>query len=113
MIPCFAHKGLAELIVRYLVYIWPTEEFFAHQLWGYDAYRIIHTYMFWHGKGVQFDEGDEFSPILKAATARYLGLGLACKNGDIWLLHWASYTSLLLRHLICQQTQWMQPLVKQ
>lgn len=76
MIPRFAHTDLGMLLVKYLIYIRTTEELFARYLWGMSAYRVVHTYMFWRSKGLRFDEGDEFTPILKAATAKYLGAGL-------------------------------------
>ena len=76
MIPRFAHEQLGQLLIKYLIYIRTTEEVFACKLWGDDAYRVLHTYMFWRAEGVQFEDADQFSPILKAATAKYLHAGL-------------------------------------
>jgi hypothetical protein len=80
MIPRFAHKLLGDLLIKYLVYVRPTEEIFGRKLWGLDAYRVLHTTMFWCGRGKRCDDSDDLSKHLKEATGRYLGVALGVQK---------------------------------
>jgi hypothetical protein len=80
MIPRFAHKLLGDLLVKYLVYVRPTEEVFAKKLWGLDAYRTLHTTMFWYGNGRRCEDSEDLSKHLKEATGRHLGVALGVQK---------------------------------
>lgn len=80
MIPRFLHTELGNLLIRYGVYVRPTEEFFASKLWGRPAYEVLHTTMFWHGHGKRCSDAEDLGKHLKEATGKYLGVALGVQK---------------------------------
>lgn len=57
-----------------------TEETFARELWGDDAYRVLHTCVFYRPSGTEYNKSTQFSDMFKRYTARYLKAGLTAAD---------------------------------
>ena len=52
------------------------EEVFARELWGDDAYRVLHTCVFYRPGGLEYNKSTQFSDIFKRYMTRHLKAGL-------------------------------------
>lgn len=63
-IPRFAEENLGRVLLKYFVFVRPTEEAFGRQLWGQDAAKTLHHYMFYTHQGKPYDSPTQFSMVL-------------------------------------------------
>jgi hypothetical protein len=76
MIPRFAEENLGCILLKYFVYIRPTEEVFARQLWGDMAADTMHHYIFYTHQGKPYSSTTQFSTILQRHSSELLGVAL-------------------------------------
>jgi hypothetical protein len=76
MIPRFAEEALGQLLLKYFVYVRPTEEVFARQLWGEEAAKTMHHYIFYTYQAKPYHSTTQFSAILQRHTREHLAVAL-------------------------------------
>ena len=92
-VPRHAHYELSEVIARYFIFIRLVEEVFACNLWGDEAFRVLHTDVFYCTNGERYNSSDQLSTVLK----KYLGEHLGAPLGVLQYRHLAT---ALGRHLL-------------
>lgn len=90
VVPRTLHKGLSDLIAKYLIFVRRTEEFFGKELYGQDAYHTIHTSFFYGPRGQAVADSDRMTILMRKHTAVYLRVPLG-------ILDWRHMTSGIVR----------------